>query len=52
MTMGIDMTPSKKGYTYMLKLVVKNSTKAKDIAWAKAELQKIENGKDVPRRTE
>ena len=50
--MPIDMTPSLKGYTYMLKVVSKNSTNAKDRAWAKAELQKIENGKKVPRRTE
>ena len=50
--MGIDMTPTKKGYTYMLKVVSTNSTSATDRAWAKAELQKIESGKNVPRRTE
>lgn len=50
--MPIDMTPSMKGYTYMLNVIVKDSTNKKDIAWAKAELQKIENGKKVPRRTE
>lgn len=48
--MGIDMTPTKEGYTYMLKVIAKNSTSAKDRAWAKAELKKIENGKNVPRR--
>ena len=48
--MPIDMTPSKQGYTYMLKVVAENSTNAKDRAWAKAELKKIQNGKDVPRR--
>tara|TARA_R110002012_G_scaffold9222_2_gene42498 strand:- start:27639 stop:27791 length:153 start_codon:yes stop_codon:yes gene_type:complete len=50
--MPIDMTPSRAGYIYMLKVIVDGSTKKKDIAWAKAELQKIENGKNVPRRTE
>lgn len=50
--MAVDLTPSKKGYIYMLKVVSKNSTNAKDRAWAKAELQKIESGKNVPRRTE
>tara|TARA_R100000353_G_scaffold8176_1_gene9807 strand:+ start:292 stop:444 length:153 start_codon:yes stop_codon:yes gene_type:complete len=48
--MPIDMTPTREGYTYMLKVIAKNSTSAKDRAWAKAELKKIENGKDVPRR--
>ena len=50
--MSVDLTPTKAGYTYMLKIVSTNSTNAKDRAWAKAELQKIENGKNVPRRTE
>ena len=40
--MGIDMTPTREGYTYMLKVIAKNSTSAKDRAWAKAELKKIE----------
>ena len=48
--MGIDMTPTKEGYTYMLKVIAKNSTSAADRAWAKAELKKITNGKEVPRR--
>jgi|MDSW01.3.fsa_nt_gb hypothetical protein len=50
--MPIDMTPSKQGYTYMLKVVSENSTNAKDRAWAKAELKKIQNGKEVPRRND
>ena len=50
--MAVDLTATKAGYTYMLKVVSKNSTNAKDRAWAKAELQKIQNGKNVPRRTE
>lgn len=50
--MSVDLTPSKRGYTYMLKIVSKNSTSAKDRAWAKKELQKIEAGSEVPKRSE
>ena len=36
----------------MLKVIAKNSTSEKDRLWARAELRKIENGKNVPRRNE
>ena len=38
--MSVDLTPSKKGYIRMLKLIISDSPNKEDVKWCKAELKK------------
>jgi hypothetical protein len=34
----IDITPTREGFIYMLRLIITNSTNKKDVEWAKSEM--------------
>jgi hypothetical protein len=43
--MSLDLTPTKKAYIYMLKIIIRNSTNNDDVEWAMDELTKVDQMK-------